>query len=126
MTRFGQHTICPNCGAQDSLQQEVELQSSGTRPVRLAGPDGARKVEYGTAETDSGLEEIVAEQCIECTRCKQIWEDEKDLLDVGPPVEHRCTGCDWWGFNDFQHGLERSACAGSVYRIDKPPVEVAA
>jgi hypothetical protein len=119
------HTICPNCGAQDSLYQEVEMEISGRRPVRVSGPDGARKVEYGMADIDP-FEEIVEARGIECHRCEETWANEDDLLDLGPPVEHRCTQCEWWGFNDFQHSLEHPDCSGLVWRTDKPPVEAGA
>jgi hypothetical protein len=119
-------TICPNCGAQDSLQQSVQVEMSGWRPIRLTGPNGSRKVNYGPVETDFGDDHVTSEDEIECSSCRETWHNEKALLDVGPPLEHRCTACDWWGFNDFTHGLERPNCSGLVYRIDKPPAEVAA
>jgi hypothetical protein len=119
-------SICPNCGAQDSLHQSVEVQMSGWRPVRLTGPNGSRKVDYGLVDADLIDDHVTSEEEIECNRCKETWAGEKDLLDVGPPLEHRCTVCDWWGFNDFTHSLERPECAGLAYRIDKPPAEVPA
>lgn len=101
---------------------------SGWRPVHLTGANGARKVEYGPVDPDFVDDNVTAEEEIECTSCQKTWATEKELLDIGAPIEHRCSGvdCDWWGFNDFQHGLERPNCAGLVYRIDKPPAEVPA
>lgn len=119
----GTHTTCPNCGAQASLEQAVRVEMGGSRPVMLTGPEGARKVEYGPVDPDLIDDNISSEEEIECTRCHETWGSADDLLDLGPPIEHKCTGCGWWGFNDFQHGLERPDCTGLIYRIDKPPVE---
>jgi hypothetical protein len=114
--------MCPKCGAQDSLQQAVRIEMGGTRPVVLAGPDGSRKVEYGPVDPDLIDDNITDEEEIECTRCKETWADADDLLDIEPPIEHRCTDCDWWGFNPWQHGIERPDCPGEV----KPREEIPA
>lgn len=121
MSGRGRATICPNCGAQDSLYQEVEVEISAERKVYIEGAGGSQKVTYGMVDPNGGVEEITEAQCIGCNRCKATWADEEDLLDIGPPLEHRCSQCSWWGFNDFQHSLERPDCPGEVYRCDKKP-----
>lgn len=119
-------TTCPNCGAQDSLYQEVHVDVHAERRVHIEGTPGSQKVNYDAPEIDGGPEDIAQAENISCGKCGETWGGEMDLLDIGPPIEHRCTGCDWWGFADFQHALERGFCGGTVYRIDKPPAEVAA
>ncbi len=124
--RRGEVTLCPECGAQDSLYQRVWVKTSGERPVWIEGPEANAKVAVGPADIDPLDTDVVDEEEIQCSRCKATWATEKELFDLGPPIEHRCTGCSWWGYNDFNHGLQQPDCAGLVYRVDKPPAEVAA
>lgn len=106
-------TVCPNCNAEDTLRQEVSVEFSATRAVKVELKDGNAKVSYGWTGPSDGDEEITTTQMIECSRCKETWEDEKDLLGE-KPHEHRCDTCDWWGFNPWQHDLERPECGGAV------------
>lgn len=113
--------ICPSCGAEDSLRQEVTVEYDTTRSVQTDLKDGKVVVTYGSPDSSCGFDEVTATQMIECIRCKETWEDEKDLVE-GPGHEHRCTSCDWWGFNPWQHGIERPDCDGEV----KPREEIPA
>jgi hypothetical protein len=105
--------LCPNCQAEGTLRQEVTVEFSTTRPVNLELKAGKAQVSYGWTDPSCGNEEITNTQGIECSRCKETWEDEKDLLGE-KPHEHHCDSCDWWGFNPWQHGLERPDCGGTV------------
>lgn len=114
-------SICPNCGAEDSLRQEVTAEFTTTRPVNVGMADGKPAVSYGMTGRSDGDETVVGTQEIECTQCEATWYDEDELLN-GKHVEHGCTACDWWGFNPWQHGLERPDCSGEV----KPRDEIGA
>jgi hypothetical protein len=80
--------------------------------------DGKQAVSYGMTGPSDGGETVTCEQGIECERCGETWYGEDDLLN-GRHVEHGCTGCGWWGFNPWQHKLERPACDGEVKPCDE-------
>lgn len=109
-------TLCPNCGAEDSLRQAVEVRSQATRKVRVALEKGKPKVSYG--DLDHGVfPELEDEHEIECEKCRETWVSAAALVS-GTPVEYRCDGCDWWGSNHWQHSIERPDCTGTLERGD--------
>jgi hypothetical protein len=111
-------TVCPSCEAVDSLYQDVELRSSASRKVEAKLVDGKPTIIFG--RPDAGIfPEIEDEGEIECGECHETW-DNAEALAKGHAVEWRCDSCDWWGFNSFQHNIERAACPGSIHRADKP------
>jgi hypothetical protein len=116
-------TVCPNCDAADSLYQEVELRSSASRKVEAKLVGAEPTISFG--QPDTGVfPEIEDEHEIECNACHETW-DSAEALAKGHVVEWRCNSCDWWGFNSFQHNIERVSCTGSIHRADKPSAAVA-
>ena len=107
-------TICPECGAINSLRQEVTIEYEGARRVQIEMHGGKPEVVYGASDL-AGREErgITGTSDIECERCGTTWECDEELLK-GKHAEHRCTACDWWGFNPWQHGIERPDCSGEI------------
>jgi hypothetical protein len=117
-------TVCPNCEAVDSLEQEVTVSYDTTRKVKVISGEAAKPtVTFG--EPDRGdFHDVTEQQMISCSKCGEEWDDAKHLLSAGP-YERRCTDCDWWGFVPWQHGVERPECEGTVHRVDED-AEVAA
>jgi len=110
-------TVCPNCGAENSLRQEVRVEFTTHRPVETKLRDGKVVVQYGWTAASDGDEEVTEAGDIECSQCKETWDDEKELIE-GKKCEYRCDCCDWWGFNSWQHGIERPDCTGTVAEAD--------
>jgi hypothetical protein len=106
-------TLCPKCGAENSLTQEVELVPKARREVRVSFPTaGPAAIDYGPLESEDGFP-IQSAASIECTRCHEKWEGADDLRE-GKAHEYRCDSCDWWGSAEFQHRLERPDCDGAL------------
>lgn len=117
-------TNCPNCEATDSLEQGVTVSTQTTRTVQIVTGKGKPKIEYGIPEEGAGYGDVEDEQNIVCRRCKQEFTEEQ-LLQEEDPEEHRCTGCDWWGWVPWQHAIEHPDCSGTVHKLSES-VEVAA
>jgi hypothetical protein len=106
-------TACPKCGELDTLRQKVELEVESFREVRVLQSVGSPSVDFGAATGPDGAPIIREERDIECSSCGETWADDRDLIE-GRPREYGCDSCDWWGTNEFQHGIERPDCKGEL------------
>lgn len=105
-------TICPKCGEHDTLEQKVELFPEAVRKVSVRPQSGGVAVDFDKPRHEDS-KVILIEHDIECTACRETWDGKKDLVE-GRPREYGCDSCDWWGANEFQHGIERPDCKGAL------------
>jgi hypothetical protein len=107
-------TVCSNCGAKDSIYQEVTVESDASRGVSATIEDGKVKAEYGPVdEVAAGMGEVTGYGDFGCSECSKAWSSLEEAVGV-ETREWRCTGCDWWCFNDWQHAIERPDCDGEI------------
>lgn len=95
---------CAKCGKTGGLWEEVEVETTGWRKVKVYAKDG------GGFETDAGwVEDVQPDQSdvtpngvIGCDGCDAKFDSWEEAVG-DRPVEYRCAKCGWWGLQDWLH-----------------------
>ena len=113
----GVELVCANCEKRGGLYEDVRVEGTAWREIKVTIVDGKQVVErHHLQEVSQQIEEIDVEQvgCSECnTKFNSIEEATAQVAH-----DYSCSECDWWGRQEWLHAIERPDCKGE---LDKGP-----